>query len=121
MPVKKKAVEVPVTAESPAPKPRKASARTLKAESPSVAAKAASEAKGRQKPAAGTPAATHKAAVRKTVVRKSVAKPAMFDVEAHRAEIEREAYFLWLGRGGAHGSAGEDWFKAVEIVKARMG
>jgi hypothetical protein len=121
MPIKKKSVEMPVAAESPAPRPRKASTRTKKAESPSLGAEAAPELKARRKPAAGVPAATHKVPVRKAVARKSPSKPAPFDVEAHRAEIEREAYFLWLGRGCSHGSAGEDWVKAVEIVMARMG
>lgn len=120
MPIKKNSVEKPVAAETGAPKTRKASTRTRKPEAPSLAAEAAPELKSRRKPAAGVPAATHKVPARKAVARKPPPKPASFDVEAHRAEIEREAYLLWLGRGCAHGSAGEDWVNAVEIVKGRM-
>jgi hypothetical protein len=37
----------------------------------------------------------------------------------HHGEIEREAYFLWEARGYAHGDQTEDWFRAMEIVRAR--
>lgn len=75
-------------------------------------------------------AATHKSPARKATVRKPAAKAAAaaaqpeaargFDVAAHAAEIERVAYFLWLDRGAGHGAEGEDWARAVEIVRARQ-
>lgn len=73
------------------------------------------------KPAAKTrsAAATHKTPVRRTA---NKAAPAVgIDVEAHRAEIEREAYFNWVNRGGAHGQDTTDWLRAVETVRARKG
>jgi hypothetical protein len=118
----KKTVSAPDAA-APAPK-RKAAPRVKKTEAaeaavPTAAAEALAPAKRTRKtPPKPAAAATHKAPARKPAVRKP-APAGAFDIEAHRAEIEREAYFLWLNRGGAHGYAHEDWLRAIEIVKAR--
>ncbi len=84
--------------------------------SESAAPKRASRAK--------SPAATHAqetkpraAAARKAPARKRAA--AAFDPAQFHEEIAREAYLLWLGRGMAHGFDQEDWYRAVEIVRAR--
>jgi hypothetical protein len=66
--------------------------------------------------APASPAATHIAPAK----RSSPAAAPVFDVEAYRAEIEREAYFLWERRGRKHGHAQEDWGRAIEIVRARV-
>jgi len=68
-------------------------------------------------PKPATAAATHKAPARRTTAKKPAAP--VFDVEMHRAEIEKEAYLLWAGRGHEHGLAHEDWLSAIEIVKTR--
>ena len=44
---------------------------------------------------------------------------AEFDETHHHAEIAREAYLLWLGRGCGHGGDFEDWLHAIEIVRQR--
>jgi hypothetical protein len=78
---------------------------------------------------------TATAATHKGPARKSTAKPAAkaaaaaaaagpvevasFDVTAHHGEIEQEAYFLFVNRGGQHGHEHADWLRAIEIVKAR--
>lgn len=123
MPAKKKLTEVQPETAAPAPK-RRAPVRTKKIEAAEPAVEAATanpkaKAPVRKKAAPKTPAATHKAPARKVTPRKTTAKTTVFDIELHRAEIEREAYFLWLNRGSAHGDAGADWLQAVEIVKTR--
>jgi hypothetical protein len=83
-------------------------AKTKRTASPKAAAKPKTEK---------TAAATHK-----SPARKSPAKPAPapeFTIELHRAEIEREAYFLFANRGYTHGDAHGDWLRAIEIVRAR--
>lgn len=122
MPVKKKAVET-LAASGTAPEAPKRRA-TVRSKQPKpvtepLGAENSTLAKPRKKAAPKTAAATHKTTPRKAPVSKKAPKSANFDVEAHRAEIEREAYFLWLNRGGLHGQANEDWLRAVEIVKAR--
>ncbi|MCL4796972.1 MAG: DUF2934 domain-containing protein [Bryobacteraceae bacterium] len=116
MPAKKKVTDTQPEAAAPAPK-RRAPARTKAAEAAPESPKA--KAPASKKAAPKTPAATHKAPARKVTPRKTTAKTPAFDIELHRAEIEREAYFLWLSRGSAHGDAGSDWLQAVEIVKTR--
>jgi hypothetical protein len=125
MPAKKKVTEAPVAAPAAAPK-RKTATRTKKVEVPAAAAPAP-EVKAKAKTtktataAPKTPAATHKSTPRKAAPRAKAAAAQGFDIELHRAEIEQEAYFLWINRGGVHGHATEDWLRAVEIVKARRG
>jgi hypothetical protein len=105
MPAKKKnETEAPAAA----PKPVK---RAVK----KVAAPAAAKVEKPKKPAAATAAATHKAPAK----RAEKLVDAKFDVNAHRGEIEYEAYLLWASRGHEHGQAHEDWLKAIEIVKSR--
>jgi hypothetical protein len=72
------------------------------------------------KPKSAAPAATA-AATHKAPARAKRAKPAatVFDPEANHAEISREAYLLYLNRGGNHGAAQDDWFRAIEIVRSR--
>jgi hypothetical protein len=67
-----------------------------------------------RKPAARakSPAATHKSPAKKTT-------RLTFRAEEHHEEIAREAYYLWVDRGHAHGKAMDDWLQAVETVKAR--
>ncbi len=107
MPVKKKA-EIATTV---AAEPKPAKRVTKKA---AVAAVNAAAAKNPAERA--TAAATHKAPA--TRATKKAAAP-VFDIELHRAEIEREAYLLWVNRGHTHGREHEDWLSAIEIVKAR--
>ena len=66
-------------------------------------------------------AATHKAPARRSApAAASIAATVdKFEVEAHRAEIEGEAYHNWLRRGAPHGSDEQDWLAAIEIVRAR--
>jgi hypothetical protein len=124
MPAKKKLTEAAIETPAPAPK-RRAAARPKKSETapavaeaaPAVKPKAKAPAKKKAEPK--TPAATHKAPARKVTPRKPAVKATPFDIEAHRAEIEREAYYLWIHRGGVHGSDHEDWNRAVGIVKER--
>lgn len=107
MPVKKK-VEI---AQAPAAATKPAAKRSVKkAAAPKAAAAKQPAAKG------ANAAATHKAPATRTAQ-----KPAAptFDIELHRAEIEHEAYLLWINRGHAHGQEHEDWLSAIEIVKAR--
>lgn len=59
-------------------------------------------------------AATHKAPAKRTVK----AEP-IFNLEAHREEIARQAYHFWLERGGAHGGAAEDWSRAETEIRRR--
>jgi len=81
-----------------------------------------------------TAAATHKAPATKKAQPKARAAAAAvgtaplsetpavvapFDASLYREEIEREAYFLWINRGGAKESPQQDWFEAVEIVRRR--
>jgi hypothetical protein len=109
MPTRKKTTAVeaalPPADNAPAAKPKKAAAPRKPAAKPAAPK------------AEKSPAATHKAPAKRAAAPK--AQPASFDVEAHRAEIEREAYFLWERRGHAHGSSNEDWWTAVELVRAR--
>lgn len=126
MPAKKKLTETVSETAAPAAK-RVTRTRTKKSEEPVAAAetktaetKPAARTRKPAAPKTQTPAATHKAPARKVAVRKPVAAAAPeFDIEMHRAEIEREAYFQWINRGGGHGSDAQDWLRAVEIVKAR--
>jgi hypothetical protein len=125
MPAKKKLTETPMVTPAAAPK-RKTATRTKKAEVPAAAApapevKAKAKTATTGKAAPKTPAATHKSTPRKSAPRAKASTVAAFDIELHRAEIEQEAYFLWINRGGVHGHATEDWLRAVEIVKARRG
>ena len=65
-------------------------------------------------------AATHKAPARRSAPAAAIAATVdTFEVEAHRAEIEGEAYHNWLRRGAPHGSDEQDWLAAIEIVRAR--
>ncbi len=96
-----------------------------KTEMPETAAKAASETvnkPAKKRPAAKSPAATHKSATpritRPRSKKPAEAKPA-FDASLHHDEIAREAYRLWEARGYVHGNEAEDWFRAVEVVRAR--
>jgi hypothetical protein len=125
MPAKKKVTETPLATPAAAPK-RKTATRTKKVEVPAAAApapevKAKAKTATTGKAAPKTPAATHKSTPRKSAPRAKAATVAAFDIELHRAEIEQEAYFLWINRGGVHGHATEDWLRAVEIVKTRRG
>lgn len=125
MPAKKKLTET--AAETPAPAPRRRATPRPKLTEPAVEAPAPAPAKPapkapakpRKAAAPKTPAATHKAPARKVAPRKSSPAAPAFDLDRHRAEIEREAYFLWLNRGGVHGSDAQDWLDAVALVKAR--
>ncbi len=107
MPVKKK-VEI-ASAPAVEPKPVKRVAKKAEAAAP----QAASVKTPAKRP---TAAATHKAPATRTT--KRAAAPA-FNIELHRAEIEREAYLAWVNRGHAHGQEHDDWLAAIEIVKAR--
>jgi hypothetical protein len=111
MPTKKK-VETEATAAEP--KPAKRTAKKAATETKADPARKTA-AKPAAKPA--TAAATHKAPAK----RPAAANPAApaFSVDAYRAEIEREAYLIWAGRGHKHGQAHEDWLRAIEIVKSR--
>jgi hypothetical protein len=123
MPAKKKLTETPLATPAAAPK-RKTATRTKKVEVPAAAAPAPEVKAKTTKTATAapkTPAATHKSTPRKSAPRAKASPVAAFDIELHRAEIEQEAYFLWINRGGVHGHATEDWLRAVEIVKARRG
>jgi|GEM_PF-5095961 len=107
MPAKKKSdVASPAAAGAETKKP---AVKKPAAPRPKPAAKAS--------PKAPTAAATHKAPARRPSAKKPAAP--VFEVEIHRAEIDREAYLLWAGRGHEHGQAREDWLAAIEIVKAR--
>jgi hypothetical protein len=100
-------------------------------ETPEAATAAGPEAvnkPARKRAAAKAPAATHKSAAPRAAskrtapavrVRKAAGPKPAFDASLHQWEIEREAYFLWEARGYAHGNETEDWFRAVEIVRAR--
>ena len=118
MPAKKKVTEAQVEATPAAPK-RRTPARTKKVEAaaPAVETTVKTKSAAPRKTAPKTPAATHKSTPRKSAPRAKAAP--QFEIEKHRAEIEREAYFLWINRGGVHGNDGEDWLRAVEIVKER--
>ena len=63
-------------------------------------------------------AASHKPAPARAARKTAPARPVFHPAE-HHAEIAREAYLLWLGRGVRHGHDQSDWLDAVEIVKAR--
>lgn len=109
MPAKKKSPTTPAETEA---KPAAARKRAPKTAAPAAAAPEV-------KPAAKTKsaAATHKAPVRRTT--KKAAPAFVFDVEANRAEIEREAYLNWVNRGYTHGDDTADWLRAVETVRVR--
>ena len=81
---------------------------------------------GAEKPSAksNAHAATHKAPARKPAVEETLAAHAAaetprFDTALHHEEISKEAYYTWLRRGRAHGTAREDWLAAVALVRAR--
>jgi hypothetical protein len=113
MPARKKTV--PESAAAPAetaPKPATRRAAAKKTEAPA----------GEPKPARRrTTAATHKSAARAAAAAAGAETVIAFDPARYAAEIQREAYFQWLNRGCAHGGDAGDWFRAVEIVKARHG
>lgn len=76
----------------------------------------------RKNAATKSPAATHKQAAPRAAAARSAKTPARrpaFDPSLHHEEIACEAYFLWEARGHAHGHEAEDWFHAVETVRAR--
>lgn len=103
MPTKKKTTPETEAAVKTAPAPKKKTVRTA----------AAATHKSPARKSAVKPAA--KAAAASAVPAETVA----FDVAAHRAEIEQEAYFLFVNRGWQHGHEHADWLRAIEIVKAR--
>ncbi|OHE77271.1 MAG: hypothetical protein A2107_01240 [Verrucomicrobia bacterium GWF2_62_7] len=107
MPAKKK-VEI---APAPAAETKPAAKRAVKKAAAPKAAAAKPPA-----PKRTTAAATHKAPA--TRAAKKSAAPA-FDIDLHRAEVEHEAYLLWVNRGHEHGQEHEDWLSAIEIVKTR--
>lgn len=81
---------------------------------------------GSEQPSAklNSPAATHKAPARKPVVEEpqevhAAGERPSFDAALHHEEISKEAYYTWLRRGRAHGTAREDWLAAVALVRAR--
>lgn len=109
MPVKKQSAQTSTPGVEGTTKPAKKT---------TAAAKPAGAKKTTQKSAAtATAAATHKAPARRAAAKKPAAP--VFDVEMHRAEIEHEAYLMWINRGHEHGQAHEDWLAAIELVKAR--
>jgi transketolase len=88
---------------------------------PAVKKPVAAGAKAASTKTAANPAnsaATHKAPARHAAAKK-LASP-IFDIELHRAEIEREAYLMWAARGHEHGQSQHDWLAAIELVKARQ-
>lgn len=91
--------------------------RTTSKAAGAAAPKRATRTKAPAATHAGQEAQTGAATARKTGPRRRTAKP--FDPALHHEEIAREAYLLWLNRGGTHGRDQEDWHKAVEIVRAR--
>lgn len=98
---------------------------TKKTELPETTSPAVSESPkqpAKKRAPAKSAAATHKSAApraaRPRAAKPPVAKPA-FDVSLHHDEIAREAYHLWEARGYSNGNEAEDWFRAVEIVRAR--
>ena len=92
--------------------PRKATPK------PEVPAEAKAPAKKAARPKA--PAAAHKTAAKKTPARTEPAVPVIeFQIEAHRAEIERQAYFYWVERGYAPGNPSEDWVRAEAEIRQR--
>ncbi len=91
--------------------------RTLSKAAGAAAPKRSARAKAPAAVRAGQEAQAGAAMVRKTAPRRRTARP--FDPALHHEEIAREAYLLWLSRGGAHGRDEEDWHKAVDIVQAR--
>ena len=69
------------------------------------------------------PAATHKPPARKAMAAAAAAggsgsRPT-FDPSAHHEEIAHEAYVLWQNRGARDGQEHDDWYAALEIVRAR--
>jgi hypothetical protein len=93
------------------------------AESKPAATRAVKKAAAPKAPVAKPPAAkrTNAAATHKSPATRATKKPAApaFDIELHRAEIEHEAYLLWVNRGHEHGQEHDDWLSAIEIVKTR--
>ena len=43
----------------------------------------------------------------------------VFDPSLYQEEIAEAAYYVWLARGAAHGSAADDWTQAEAIVRER--
>jgi len=43
----------------------------------------------------------------------------VFDPAAYQEEIAEAAYYVWLARGNAPGSAADDWSQAESIVRER--
>lgn len=125
MPTRKKTTAaeaaIPAGDSKAAPRRRTTAAKPAISE-PALPETSAPKARKTARPAAEkSPAATHKSPAKRTATPAGpVAKPAeVFDIGAHRAEIELEAYFLWERRGSQHGAAHSDWAQAVEIVRAR--
>lgn len=125
MPTRKKttAAEAAIPAGEPKAAPRRRTAalkppvpEAVQPESPAPKARKTARAAG-EKSAAATHKSPAKRAAKTTEI--SAQSPAAFDIGAHRAEIELEAYFLWERNGRRHGAAHEDWTRAVEIVRAR--
>lgn len=117
MPSKKKTASESETAATPKPRARNTTSATKPlANAAEAAAPTAEKKKAAPKPRSA--AATHKAPAKKSV-KKEAAPEAAFNAEEHSEEIAREAYFMWMNRGGGHGDAHEDWLRAVEIVKSR--
>jgi hypothetical protein len=74
----------------------------------------------------GVPKVAHKRTVRtrRTAAQLETAPAAasgaaLFDPKQHAREIEEAAYFLWLKRGNAPGSAEEDWLRAEAQIRAK--
>lgn len=105
--------------------------KTKVVETPEAAVAAAPETvnkPSRKRAAAKAPAATHKNAAPRAAAKRTTTAPktkaavetkAAFDASLHHEEIAREAYGLWEARGHVHGDESEDWFRAVELVRAR--
>ncbi|NWF82854.1 MAG: DUF2934 domain-containing protein [Bryobacteraceae bacterium] len=103
----------------PAKKPAKKLESTETAATP--AAEIAIKPTRKRAAAPKSPAATHKQDAPRAAARtrKPAAPKPVFDPSLHHDEIAREAYYLWQVRGCAHGHEAEDWFRAVEMVRAR--
>jgi hypothetical protein len=108
---------MPVQKRSAAPAPPAATGKTAKS-APKKSAAGAKPAGPKVPAKSPTAAATHEAPAKRAATKKAAAPG--FDVELNRAEIEREAYLIWAGRGHEHGQSQQDWLAAIELVKARQ-
>ncbi len=100
MPVKKKAA-------------KKAAAKTATSKTAAPAKKTAKKAT-----AAAGPKKARKKAVRKPKTAVVAAAPSAEDI---RQQIELLAYQLWEERGRPEGSGHEDWVRAEELVRSKLG